>query len=291
MNDLENQIEEVIDRALAEDLSGGDITTDVLISGDKKGRASFLVKDNGILAGIDIAGQVLRKTDEGIDFEVFILDGSKIKRGDIVAVVNGRLAGILKAERTALNFLQRLSGIATETSHYVAAIEGLPVTILDTRKTTPGLRYLEKYAVRMGGGRNHRKNLSDAVLIKDNHLEALHNDGIGLKEAVLKIRQEAPEGMQIEVETKTLEEVSQAIEAGAGIIMLDNMDLETMRRAVRIIRGRAKIEASGNITLNNVRLVAETGVDFISIGALTHSVKALDISLEFEKGEGDAGTH
>jgi nicotinate-nucleotide pyrophosphorylase (carboxylating) len=284
MTDLSKQIEEAIDRALAEDLSGGDITTDVLISEDKQGRASFLVKDNGILAGIDIAGQVLRKVDEGIDFKVFILDGSNIKRGDIVAVVNGRLAGILKAERTALNFLQRLSGIATETSHYVAAVEGLPVTILDTRKTTPGLRYLEKYAVRMGGGRNHRKNLSDAVLIKDNHLEALHNDGIGLKEAVLKIRQQAPKGMQIEVETKTLEEVSQAIEAGAGIIMLDNMDLETMRRAVRIINGRSKIEASGNITLKNVRLVAETGVDFISIGALTHSVKALDISLEFEKG-------
>jgi len=284
MTDLSKQIEEAIDRALAEDLSGGDITTDVLISEDKQGRASFLVKDNGILAGIDIAGQVLRKVDEGIDFKVFILDGSNIKRGDIVAVVNGRLAGILKAERTALNFLQRLSGIATETSHYVAAVEGLPVTILDTRKTTPGLRYLEKYAVRMGGGRNHRKNLSDAVLIKDNHLEALHNDGIGLKEAVLKIRQQAPKDMQIEVETKTLEEVSQAIEAGAGIIMLDNMDLETMRRAVRIINGRSKIEASGNITLKNVRLVAETGVDFISIGALTHSVKALDISLEFEKG-------
>jgi nicotinate-nucleotide pyrophosphorylase (carboxylating) len=279
---LEEQIEEIIGRALAEDLGQGDITTDLLISADRQGSAGFLVKADGILAGIEIARQVFFKVDAGTALKIFIPDGSAIKPGDIVASVHGKLAGILKAERTALNFLQRLSGIATETARYVAAVKGLPVKILDTRKTTPGLRYLEKYAVRMGGGQNHRMNLSDGILIKDNHLETLYKQELSLKEVVLKTKQHAPAGMKIEVETKTLDEVGQAAEAGAGIIMLDNMSLEMMRQAVKLINGRAKIEASGNITLNNVRAVAETGVDFISIGALTHSVKALDISLEFE---------
>jgi len=282
MNNLEEQIEEIIGRALAEDLGQGDITTDLLISADRQGSAGFLVKADGILAGIEIARQVFFKVDAGTALKIFIPDGSAIKPGDIVASVHGKLAGILKAERTALNFLQRLSGIATETARYVAAVKGLPVKILDTRKTTPGLRYLEKYAVRMGGGQNHRMNLSDGILIKDNHLETLYKQELSLKEVVLKTKQHAPAGMKIEVETKTLDEVGQAAEAGAGIIMLDNMSLEMMRQAVKLINGRAKIEASGNITLNNVRAVAETGVDFISIGALTHSVKALDISLEFE---------
>jgi len=280
---FELQAQETIERALAEDQAYNDVTTDLLISGDKQGKAAFLVKDHGILAGIDIARRVLQKVDAGTDIKILMPDGSAVKPGDTVAAVSGKLSGMLKAERTALNFLQRLSGIATETSRYVAAVKGLPVKILDTRKTTPGLRYLEKYAVRMGGGQNHRMNLSDAILIKDNHLEALYAQGLNLTDAVNKARQGAPSGLKLEVETRTLDEVQQAVETGADIIMLDNMSLEMMRQAVALIKGRAKIEASGNVNLNNVRSVAETGVDFISVGALTHSVKALDISLEFEE--------
>jgi nicotinate-nucleotide pyrophosphorylase (carboxylating) len=282
MDDFKKQIQKIIKLALIEDIGEGDITTELLISPEKSGKAFFLVKQNGILAGVDIALEVMHEVDSTLNTEVLVKDGSVIKKDDVVAIVSGRVSGMLKAERTALNFLQRLSGIATETARYVDAVRSLPVTILDTRKTTPGLRYLEKYAVRMGGGQNHRKNLSDAILIKDNHLETLHKDGITLKEAVLKTIRQAPAGIQIEVETSTLEDVSQAIEAGATMIMLDNMDLETMRQAVKLINGRAKVEASGGINLNNVRTIAETGVDFISVGALTHSARALDISLEFE---------
>jgi nicotinate-nucleotide pyrophosphorylase (carboxylating) len=284
MKELEKQFDEIIDWALAEDLGkGGDVTTDALINNEWQGKAEFLIKAEGILAGIEIARRVFLKVDHEVDVRIIIQDGNKIKPGDIVASVSGKLASILKSERTSLNFLQRLSGIASETARFVAAVDGLPVKILDTRKTTPGLRYLEKYAVKVGGGQNHRMNLGDGILIKDNHLEALYSRGLSLKDAVVRARRNSPKELRVEVETKTIDEVVRAVEAGADIIMLDNMSIVMMQQAVKFIKGRALVEASGNINLNNVRSVAETGVDLISVGALTHSVKSLDISLEFDK--------
>jgi len=276
------QIDELINRALTEDFTSADATTEALISEDWQGKASILVKSEGVLAGIDVAKQVFLKIDPRLQMEVLIADGANVKPGDIVAVVTGKVSSILKAERTALNFLQHLSGIATETARYVEAVKGLPVKILDTRKTIPGLRVLEKYAVRVGGGQNYRMHLGDGILIKDNHLTALRKQGLVLKEIISRARQKAPAKLKIEVEVKTLEEAQEATEAGANIIMLDNMSLEGMCQAVKLIKGRSLIEASGGINLGNVRAVAETGVDFISIGAITHSAKALDISLELK---------
>ena len=292
----ENQIEEIIDRALAEDLGKADVTTEALIPGDQQGSGFIVINKAGILAGIEVAKQVFHRVDPNLKVDVLLEDGSRVKPGSKVAEVAGNIASILKAERVALNFLQRLSGIASETNRYVESIEGLPVRIMDTRKTTPGLRSLEKYAVRVGGGKNHRMNLGDGILIKDNHLAALRSQGLNIKEIIAKARQNAPLSLrgakrrsnlqarqiQVEVEVRTVPEALEAIEAGADIIMLDNMNLEDMREAVKSICGRALIEASGGITLDNVRAVAETGVDFISIGALTHSARALDISLELE---------
>jgi nicotinate-nucleotide pyrophosphorylase (carboxylating) len=298
------QIEEIIDRALAEDLGKGDVTTEALISGDQRGAGFIVVKKEGILAGINVAKQVFHRVDPELKVEIFLEDGARVKPGSKVAKVSGSIASILKAERVALNFLQRLSGIASETNRYVEAVKGLPVRIMDTRKTTPGLRSLEKYAVKAGGGENHRMNLGDGILIKDNHLAALRSQGLNIKEIIAKARQNAPLSLratptlslrgekrrsnlqarqtQVEVEVGTLSEALEAVEAGVDIVMLDNMNLEDMRKAVKSIHGRALIEASGGITLDNVRAVAETGVDFISIGALTHSARALDISLELE---------
>ena len=307
MEPSEARIEEIVDRALAEDLGWGDVTTEALIPGDQRGTGSIVVKEKGVLAGINIAEKVFHRVDLESKVDIYFGDGSKVKPGDLVAKVEGEIASILKAERVALNFLQRLSGIALETNRYVEAVEGLPVRIMDTRKTTPGLRLLEKYAVRVGGGENHRMNLGDGMLIKDNHLAALRNRGLSIKEIVAKARENAPlplraaapsslreakrrstlEGRQtqIEMEVKTLQEAVEAAEAGADIIMLDNMSLEDMRQAVEAIQGRALIEASGGITLDKVQGVAETGVDFISVGALTHSARALDISLELKIGD------
>jgi len=269
---------EVIDRALAEDLSSGDITTEALIPEDLRGKASIITKCEGVLAGIDVAKEVFLKIDPSIRFEALAQDGSKVRKNDTVAVIEGKVANILKGERVALNFLTKLSGIASGTARYVDAVKGLNVSIMDTRKTTPGLRALEKYAVRVGGGKNHRESLGDGILIKDNHLAALRFLNIGVKEAVniakLKIK------LKVEVEAESIDQVRQALEAGAEIIMLDNMSIEDMRSCVELCHGRAKLEASGGITIENVRSVAETGVDFISIGALTHSAKALDMSLE-----------
>jgi nicotinate-nucleotide pyrophosphorylase (carboxylating) len=217
-----------------------------------------------------------------LEVELLLEDGAGVKPGSKVANVSGRITGILGAERVALNFLQRLSGIASETNRYVEAVKDLPVRIMDTRKTTPGLRVLEKYAVRVGGGENHRMSLGDGILIKDNHLAALRSQGLNVKQIVAKARQNSPQRLPVEVEVGTVSEALEAVEAGADIVMLDNMNLENMRKAVKSIHGRALVEASGGITLDNVRSVAETGVDFISIGALTHSVRALDISLELE---------
>ena len=276
------QIRQIIALALAEDLGKGDVTTNSLIPDEKIGVASILAKEEGILAGVEIAEELFRQVDPKLKIKVWLKDGAKIGSGDMIAVVEGRIASILKAERTVLNFLQRLSGIATEANRYVKAVEGLPVRIMDTRKTTPCLRVLEKYAVKVGGGKNHRMHLGDGILIKDNHLAALRNEGLGIKEIIARARQNAPGGVKVEMEVNTLQGALEAAEAGADVIMLDNMRLEDMRQAVKAVHGRALIEASGGITLDTVRAVAETGVDFISVGALTHSVKALDISLKLE---------
>jgi len=276
------QVDSIIDLALAEDISHGDPTSESLIPSGLQGKASMLVKAKGKLAGIDVAGRVFHKVDPSLKVEVLIKDGAEIETGDIIATVSGNVASILKAERVALNFLQRLSGIASQTAQYVARTQGLAVKIVDTRKTTPGLRVLEKYAVRMGGGQNHRFHLGDAVLIKDNHLAAMRAQGMSLKDVVTRARQNASKGLTVEVEVNTTGEALEAVEAGADIIMLDNMSPDEMRQVVGLISGRAKIEASGGINLDNVRDAAMTGVDIISIGALTHSSKALDISLELE---------
>ena len=282
MSSSKLQIEEIIDLALAEDFGKGDVTTEALIPGDQRGTGFIVAKEEGILAGTGAANRVFHRVDPELKVEIFLEDGARVKPGSKVAKVSGSIASILKAERVALNFLQRLSGIASETNRYVERVEGLPVRIMDTRKTTPGLRSLEKYAVRVGGGENHRMNLGDGILIKDNHLAALRSQGLNIKEIVAKARQNAPQRLPVEVEVGTVPEALEAVEAGANIVMLDNMNLEDMRKAVKSIHGHALIEASGGITLGNVRAVAETGVDFISIGALTHSARALDISLELE---------
>jgi nicotinate-nucleotide pyrophosphorylase (carboxylating) len=278
----EEQIERIIDLALSEDLGSGDITSEILIPPELQGEASLLAKEKGILAGVEIAQRVFLKVDPSIKFKVLIRDGTAVKPGDIIATVSGQAISILKVERTALNFLQRLSGIASRTAEYVARAKGFKAEIADTRKTTPGLRILEKYAVKMGGGRNHRLHLGDGVLIKDNHLAALRATGMTLRETVVQAKQRAPKDMMVEVEVTSLQEAMEAAEAGADWIMLDNMSPEEMQQAVEVLRVRVKFEASGGITLDNVRQAAMTGVDLISIGALTHSPKALDISLEFD---------
>ena len=277
-----SQIEEIIDDALAEDLGKGDVTTEVLIPGDLQGTGFITVKEEGILAGTGVAKQVFHRVDPELKVEFLLKDGARVKSGTKVARVSGNIASILKAERVALNFLQRLSGIASDTNRYVERVEGSPVRIMDTRKTTPGLRLLEKYAVTVGGGKNHRMNLGDGILIKDNHLATLRSQGLNIREIVAKARQYAPHRLSVEIEVRTASEALEAVEAGVDIIMLDNMNLEEMRKAVESIHGRALIEASGGITLDNVRAVAETGVNSISIGALTHSARALDINLELE---------
>ncbi len=275
-------LKRIVSEALAEDLGSGDVTTEALVSSEFEGKASILVKGDGVLAGIDVAKEVFRQVDSSLHFKALVKDGAKVRKGDVVAAVAGKMASILKAERTAINFLQHLSGIATETARYVDAVSGTKAIILDTRKTIPGLRLLEKYAVRAGGGRNHRLNLGDGVLIKDNHLAVLRSFGVGLGEAVKEARKRAPRSMKVEVEVESVKQAREALSAGADMILLDNMNVKDMSRAVKLVHGRAVLEASGGITLDNVRSVAESGVDLISVGALTHSAKALDISLEVE---------
>jgi len=278
----EEQFNSIIDLALAEDVSHGDVTSEALISPELQGKASLLVKAEGILAGGEVARGVFLRVDPTLKVELLIKDGTKVKPGDIIATISGRVISILKAERVALNFLQRLSGIASQTAQYVAKTHGSTAKITDTRKTTPGLRLLEKYAVRMGGGQNHRFHLGDAILIKDTHLAALRTLGMSLKDIVAKAKQNAPQGLTVEVEVTTAQEALEAAEAGADIIMLDNMNSDEMSRVVSLLPNQVKTEASGGITLENVQAAAMTGVDIISIGALTHSPKALDISLELE---------
>ena len=278
----ENQLNTLIDLALEEDIGSGDITSETLIPADLRAKTTLLAKADGVLAGIDLAKLVFIKVDPDLKFKTLLKDGAKLHPGDIIGTVTGNARSLLKAERVALNFLQKLSGIASQTAEYVAIIGDLPVEILDTRKTTPGMRLLEKYAVSMGGGRNHRFNLSDGILIKDNHLATLRAHGMTLREIVNKAKSGAPEGIKVEIEVTNLKEVREAVAAAADIIMFDNMNPAKMRAAVKIVPAGIMTEASGNINFKTVRSVAETGVNFISIGALTHSSKALDISLEFQ---------
>lgn len=270
------KLRDFIATALAEDIGPGDITTEALIPPGVEGKAEIIAKETLVLAGVDVAREVFHQVNPKISFTPNYEDGSELAPSTIIATLEGPLASLLTAERLALNLIQRLSGVATMTRQYVRKIEGTKARILDTRKTTPGLRALEKYAVRVGGGKNHRFGLFDGVLIKDNHIAAVGS----ITEAVKRARERAPHILKIEVETETLEQVGEAISAGADIIMLDNMGIETMLEAVRLINGKALVEASGGINLDNVRQVAETGVDLISVGAITHSARAMDISME-----------
>ncbi len=268
-------LDDVILRALREDISYIDVTGDYLLDEDAVSHAVFLSKDTGVLAGIDAAERVFTLLDDRCTFTVHKKDGDRIQKGDIIAELDGPTVSLLKGERTALNLLQHMSGIATATRKCVDAVTGTRAVIVETRKTLPGLRALQKYAVVAGGGRNHRFNLSDAAMLKDNHIDAYGS----LTAAVEALRARAGHMLKIEVETRTLDELDEALAVGADIIMLDNMDCDTMREAVRRTAGRARLEASGNITEENIRAVAETGVDIISLGALTHSVKCFDISM------------
>ena len=276
------EIEDLIDRALTEDLSIGDPTSEVLLSPELTGKGEVKAKAEGILAGVDVALAVFRRVDPTLETKALLEDGTALHAGDVIAHATGPVSSILRAERTALNFLQHLSGIATATDKYVQAVKGHRARIIDTRKTTPGLRTLEKYAIRAGGGHNHRRNLGDGILIKDNHIQALRNQGLSLAEIVNKARDGASHTIRIEVEVEDLDQVCEALDAGADILMLDNMGLSEMADAVSLVGGRAVIEASGGINLETVRDVAATGVDLISAGALTHSVAALDISLDLQ---------
>ena len=275
------ETEALIDRALSEDLSIGDPTTDILIPPDMQGQASFVAKQEGVLAGLDVALAVFQRFDRSLVAETHVQDGERLEHGALIATVSGRMNPMLKAERTALNFIRRMSGIASETAAYVREVDGYDVRIVDTRKTTPGLRALEKYAVRVGGGYNHRQNLGDGILIKDNHIEALRAMGMTLGDVVRKANREKSHTINVEVEVEDLAQVEEALDAGAKILLLDNMEPEDMAVAVRMSEGKAVTEASGNITLRTVRAAAASGVDLISVGALTHSAKDLDISLDF----------
>jgi len=265
----------LIEMALAEDIGPGDATSEAVLPDDLCLRGRIVVKARGVIAGLPIAGAVFARVDPSLRFVSLRSDGDRVAPGDVVAEVTGPARGMLSAERTALNFLQHLSGIATLTRAFVDAVAGTRAVILDTRKTHPGYRLLEKYAVRVGGGRNHRMGLYDMVLIKDNHIEAAGS----ITTAVRRAREAHPD-LPIEVEVKDLDELREALEADVDRIMLDNFDLEAMREAVRLTAGRVPLEASGGITLERVAAVAATGVDFISVGALTHSARALDLSME-----------
>lgn len=270
------EVEAIIDNALREDIGSGDITTESLFDGKIECRAAIIAKEAGILCGVDIAKMVFEKLDNSLDWLKKKSDGDKLQFKDVIVEISGNQNHILTAERLALNILQRMSGISTLTSLYVEKVKGTGVKILDTRKTVPGLRSLGKYAVTVGGGYNHRYGLFDGVMIKDNHIKLAGS----ISEAVKKVRDKLKDKFEIEVETQNLDQVREAVLVNADIIMLDNMSVDEMKSAVEIINGRAKIEASGGINLETVREVAETGVDFISVGALTHSARALDISLD-----------
>jgi nicotinate-nucleotide pyrophosphorylase (carboxylating) len=269
-------VRKIIRRALEEDIRSGDVTTSAALTGSERGLATALAKEDLVVAGLDVFREVFRVRDAGLAFQTGLSDGAWAPRGTILATVSGSLPNILTAERVALNLFQRMCGVATLTKQYVDAVAGTKAKILDTRKTMPGLRILDKYSVRTGGGLNHRYGLYDGVLVKDNHIEAAG----GIAEAVRRVKAAAPLMVKIEVEVMDLAEVGEALAAGADIIMLDNMTVDGMRQAVQLIGGKALVEASGNVTLSTVKEIAGTGVDFISAGALTHSARAADISLK-----------
>ncbi len=285
MVSLLNGVEQIVRTALSEDSADNDVTSAALIGETMRGSGVILVKEQGVVAGLPVAGEVFRQVDLAVRWEPVAAEGARVRPGDIAAKVEGPMRSLLAGERVALNFLQRLSGIASITARYVDAVSGTRAEILDTRKTTPGLRSLEKYAVRMGGGRNHRMDLSDGVLIKDNHIAALRAQGMTLAETLRRALAGAPPGIPVEIEVASVEEAREAISAGARTLLLDNMGLKEMRTAAALASAAGcRTEASGGINLDTVRTVAETGVDQISSGSLTHSMKALDISLEIEGG-------
>ena len=267
---------EIVRRALAEDLGWGDVTTEATVDTDLRARGEIIAKCDCVIAGLDLAAETFRQLDPAVVFTVFKADGSRCAHGDVVAEVRGAAGAMLTAERTALNLLQRLSGIATLAQRFVAAAAGR-ITILDTRKTTPTLRALEKYAVRAGGASNHRSGLDDAILIKDNHIRLAGGVAMAM-ERMRAARHELP----IEIEAQSLEQVDEAIAAGADIILIDNLSIEQVREAVRRIARRAKVEISGGVTLERIPELASTGADYVSVGALTHSAPAMDLSFELE---------
>lgn len=273
-------VDGIINNALAEDLGWGDVTTDLTIPEATVMEGNFIAKEDGIICGIDICRRVFEIADKNIEFRAFMKDGQRVFKGNIIAAIRGNARSILKCERTALNFFQRMSGIATMTDKFVSITSDLDVKVVDTRKTVPGLRVLDKYSVKVGGGFNHRFNLSDMILIKDNHIKAAG----GINPAVAAARKNSSHALKIEVEVESIKELIEAIDAGADIVMLDNMTLNMMREAVSIAGGKVLLEASGNVSLEgerNIRDIAETGVNIISVGSLTNSSDSLDISLKF----------
>ena len=275
---MQFEIERIVRTALAEDIGLGDVTTEVTIVRDSVARAELVAKEDFTLAGINVAEVVFRTLDGAVRFEKIFVDGQSVRKGEVIAWLKGKASALLQGERVALNLLQRMSGIASLTALYVAEVEGTKAKIVDTRKTVPGLRALDKYSVRMGGGRNHRIGLFDGVLIKENHIAAAG----GISAAIERAKGKLPHTLKIEVETQNMAEVEEALQAGADIIMLDNMSFAEMSQGVELIAGRALVEASGGVNLERVRDIAETGVDIISVGALTHSVLAADISMLFD---------
>lgn len=272
-------VDDIIKTALLEDINYIDTTTDYLIPEEQEGEAIFLSKAEGVLCGIEVAMRVFTLLQPDFGYEIYIKDGEVVKQGDIIAKVKGKTRTILKGERTALNLLQHMSGIASMTNRIVKIVEGTKASIVDTRKTLPGMRPLQKYSVTVGGGKNHRYNLSDAAMLKDNHIDA----GGGITNAVTSLKKKLGHMTKVELEVRNLDELKEALSVDVDVIMLDNMDNETMKKAVELTNGKAVLEASGGITEETIRGVAETGVDVISIGALTHSVKAFDISLKIIK--------
>ncbi len=278
MNDVTMMLvaDELILGALKEDITSEDITTNSVMPSYQKGEVELICKEDGILAGIDVFKRVFELLDPNTEFEVYYSDGDSIKNGEKIAIIRGDIRVLLSGERTALNYLQRMSGIATYTNSVASLLEGTKTKLLDTRKTTPNMRVFEKYAVKVGGGYNHRYNLSDGVLLKDNHIGAAG----GVREAVLMAKEYAPFVRKIEIEVENLEMLKEALDAGADIVMLDNMSVEDMQEAVKLAKGRAETECSGNVTKENIARLTNIGVDYISSGALTHSAPILDLSLK-----------
>jgi nicotinate-nucleotide pyrophosphorylase (carboxylating) len=267
----------LIRQALSEDTEGEDITTKAIIPADHTSEAELIAKASFVVAGLPFVAEVFRACSRLLKLEPLVEEGARVRKSDVIARVSGKTSSLLEGERVALNIFQRLCGIATLTSKFVEKVEGLPCKVMDTRKTSPGMRFMDKYAVKVGGGTNHRMGLYDGILVKDNHIRAAG----GIAPAVKLAKKVKKRGRPVEVETTTLDEVREALEAGADIIMLDNMTVDEMKKAVKLAKGKAQLEASGNVTLKNIREIAETGVDFISVGALTHSAPAADISMKF----------